>query len=215
MVMLFLSAFVVGLSGAMMPGSLLTYTIRKALSSGWRAGFIIVAGHAVLELGLIIVIFLGFDLVLQSKQAQIVIGLVGGILLGYMGIDMILGSVKNKISVRMDSEGSDSGNMVVSGIVLSATNPYFLLWWAIVGLGFIMQAYESYKLAGVAVYYFGHISVDFLWYGLISILVGTTRRFLGEKPYRIIIAVLGCALIFFGLKFAYGAAVGLVNLLAA
>jgi threonine/homoserine/homoserine lactone efflux protein len=34
MILLFFSAFVVGLSGAMMPGSLLTYTIRKALSNG-------------------------------------------------------------------------------------------------------------------------------------------------------------------------------------
>lgn len=213
MLAIFLSAFVVGLSGAMMPGSLLTYTIRKALSSGWRAGFIIVAGHALLELGLIAVIFLGFDLVLQSEAAQIAIGLIGGILLGYMGIDMIVGSAKKKISVRAETGEADSGSMFLSGIALSATNPYFLMWWAIIGLGFIMKAFGSNGIAGVSVYYFGHISVDFLWYGLVSIIVGTTRKFIGEKPYRIIIAVLGCALVFFALKFAYGAVESLLKLL--
>jgi len=205
MFLLFISAFVVGLSGAMMPGSLLTYTIRKALSEGPRAGFIIVAGHALLELVLVIVIFLGFDMVLQSKPAQIGIGLVGGVLLAYMGVDMIRNSVKNKLTVKMDSDKTGSGSMVVYGIVLSATNPYFLLWWAIVGLGFIMQSYNTLGWIGAGIYYLGHIAADFGWYGLISIVVGNTRKFIKEKPYRIIIVVLGAMLIFFGVKFVIGA----------
>ena len=59
MLLLFLSAFVVGLSGAMMPGSLLTYTIRKVLSNGPRAGFMITLGHILLEFVLIIVLIFG------------------------------------------------------------------------------------------------------------------------------------------------------------
>lgn len=205
MILLFLSAFVVGLSGAMMPGSLLTYTLRKSLSVGPRAGFIIVAGHALLELVLVIVIFLGFDMVLQSTQAQVGIGLIGGALLAYMGVDMIRSSVKNKLTVQMDSDQSGSGSMLVYGIVLSATNPYFLLWWAIVGLGFIMQSYESFGYAGAAIFFLGHITADFGWYGLISIVVGNTRKFIKEKPYRMIIIALGATLIFFGIKFFYDA----------
>lgn len=211
MSVLFISAFVVGLSGAMMPGSLLTYTIRKALSEGPRAGFVIVAGHALLELVLVIVIFLGFDMVLQSKPAQIGIGLIGGALLAYMGVDMIRSSAKNRLTVQMEPEKSGSGSMVVYGIVLSATNPYFLLWWAIIGLGFIMQSYRSLGYAGAAIFYLGHIAADFGWYGLVSIVVGTTRKFIREKPYRIIVAVLGAMLIFFGIKFILGAAAGLAE----
>lgn len=205
MFVLFISAFVVGLSGAMMPGSLLTYTIRKALSEGPRAGFIIVAGHALLELALVIVIFLGFDMVLQSKAAQVGIGLVGGALLAYMGLDMIRSSAKNRLTVQMDSDRTGSGSMVVYGIVLSATNPYFLLWWAIVGLGFIMQSYQTLGYMGAGIYYLGHIAADFGWYGLISIVVGKTRKFIKEKPYRVIIIALGAMLIFFGIKFILGA----------
>lgn len=205
MLLLFISAFVVGLSGAMMPGSLLTYTIRKALSEGPRAGFLIVAGHALLELALVIVIFLGFDMVLQSKAAQVGIGLVGGALLAYMGIDMIRSSAKNRLSVQMDADRTGSGSMIVYGIVLSATNPYFLLWWAIVGLGFIMQSYQTLGVIGAGIYYLGHITADFGWYGLISIVVGKTRKFIKEKPYRVIIVILGVMLVFFGIKFIIGA----------
>ncbi len=211
MTVLFISAFIVGLSGAMMPGPLLTYTIRKALSEGPRAGFVIVAGHALLELALVIVIFLGFDMVLQSRQAQVGIGFVGGALLAYMGADMIRSSVKNRLTVQMDSDKSGSGSMMVYGIVLSATNPYFLLWWAVIGLGFIIQSYQSLGYAGAAIYYLGHITADFGWYGLISVVVGKSRKFISEKPYRIIITILGAMLIFFGVKFVLDAAAGLAK----
>jgi len=211
MIILFMSAFVVGLSGAMMPGSLLTYTIRKALSVGPRAGFYIVLGHALLELALVIVIFMGFDMVLKSLPAQIGIGLIGGLLLAYMGCGMIYSAIKNKVSLQTEAENTASGNMVVSGLVLSATNPYFLLWWAIVGLGFIMQSYDSLGLAGVIVYYLGHITADVSWYGLVATVVGKTRKFIQEKPYRVIITVLGSLLIFLGLKFIIDAITGLIS----
>lgn len=205
MVLLFVSALTVGFSGAIMPGSLLTYTLRKSLSEGPKAGFIITAGHALLELALIILIFLGFDAVLQSDLAQFLISIIGGALLVYMGADMIISSLRNKVSVHMDGDDSNSRGMLLSGIIISAANPYFLLWWAVVGLGFIMQAYTSYAILGVVIYYIGHICADFIWYGFVSTLVGTTRKFLKEKPYRIIIIILGCLLIYFGCRFVFSA----------
>ena len=61
-----------------------------------------------------------------------------------------------------------------------------------------MQSYNSFGFAGVALYYLGHISADFIWYGAISTVVGKTRRFIKDKPYRVIVALLGGMLIFFG-----------------
>jgi len=213
MIFLLFSAFVVGLSGAMMPGSLLTYTIKQALSAGPKAGFIITAGHAVLELGLVILIFMGFDIVLQSNAAQICIGIVGGLLLGWMGYGMIRDSLKDRISLQTDDKKANSRNMFLSGMWISASNPYFLLWWAVVGLGFIMQAFNSFGYIGVCIFYIGHICADIIWYGFISIVVGKTKKFIREKPYRIIIIVLGCLLIFFGIKFVYGAVASLLTLI--
>lgn len=205
MILIFLSALAVGFSGAMMPGSLLTYTIRQSLSSGPRSGFIITSGHAILELILIILIFMGFDTVLQSHTAQFSISIIGGALLFYMGIDMIIGSIRNTVKVSTDGDSSNTRGMFLSGIVISATNPYFLLWWAVIGLGFIMQSYNTFGLVGVILYYFGHLSADFIWYGFVSTVVGTTKNFIKEKPYRIIIAVLGLLLIVFGGGFVYTA----------
>lgn len=205
MIYIFVSSLALGFSGAMMPGSLLTYTIRQSLSTGPRAGFIITFGHAVLELSLLFLIFFGFDIFLQSDAAQIGIGIVGGLLLIKMGIDMVRSSLTNKVSVSLENDGSNGKSMFLSGIVISAANPYFLLWWAVIGLGFVMQAYNLLGYLGVALFFIGHILADFIWYGLVSTVVGNTRRFINEKTYRIVIVALGGLLIIFGGRFLYGA----------
>lgn len=210
MALIFTSALVLGFSGAMMPGSLLTYTIRQALANGPRAGFVIIFGHAVLELALLFLIFLGFDIVLQSREAQIGIGIVGGLLLVYMGIDMIRNSLANNVKIEMDGGGSDSKGLFVSGILISAANPYFLLWWAIIGLSFVMQSHQMLGYFGVALFFFGHILADFIWYGLVSTVVGKTRKFIKEGPYRFLIVVLGTMLVFFGGRFLWDAVTTLI-----
>jgi len=202
---LFLTALAVGYSGAMMPGSLLTYVIRQSLKDGPKVGFIVIVGHALLELVLIIGIFMGLDGILKSDAAQIIIGIIGGLLLCYIGVDMIVKSARNQVSVTMDGQAKNSDKLVLSGAVLSAANPYFLLWWAVIGLGFLTEAYRDFAVWGVAVFFAGHLLADFSWYGLISTVVGTTRRFIKQKPYRIIIIILGALLVFFGAKFIVGA----------
>ncbi len=201
MAVLYFTALAVGFSGAMMPGSLLTYTIRHSLKEGPKVGFLVIIGHALLELLLIAGIFLGLDMVLKSDAAQITIGIVGGILLCYIGVDMILKAARGQVSVSMDAKTKNSDRMMLSGALLSMANPYFLLWWAVIGLGFLTQAYRDFAVWGVAIYFLGHITADFAWYGLISTVVGKTRKFIKEKPYRIIIMVLGGLLIFFGARF--------------
>lgn len=210
MVLIFLSALTVGFSGAMMPGPLLTYTINQSLIYGPRSGVLITLGHALLELVLMILIFFGLDIVLKSIAAQIIIGILGGLLLIYTGIDMILNSIKNKTSIQMGQNKGASKNMLLSGIVISATNPYFLLWWAVIGLGFVIKSYDSLGYFGVGVYYAGHVLADFIWYGAISFIVGSTRKFIKEKPYRILIFILGCLIIFFGGSFLLNAIKSLI-----
>ncbi len=207
MVYLFFSALTVGFSGAMMPGSLLTYTIQQSLKTGVRAGILISVGHALLELGLIFLIILGLGAALQSDAAQVAIGLAGGALLIIMGIQMLTGAARNTVRIQTGDGQAKAKNykMVLSGALISAANPYFLLWWAVIGLGFIMQSYAALGSAGVTIYYFGHITADFIWYVSISAVIAKTRRFIKEKPYRVLIGCLGGLLVYFGITFIIGA----------
>lgn len=73
-----------------------------------------------------------------------------------------------------------------------------------------MQSYNTLGYLGVGIYYIGHITADFIWYGAISVIVGKTRRFINQKLYRIIIIILGALIIFFGGKFIIDAVVKLI-----
>ncbi len=202
MVEVFLQSLLIGYSGAMMPGSLLTYTLDKSIKTGPKAGLIISIGHALLEFFLVILIFLGLGKYLGTPIAQLVIGLIGGIVLILFGASMIKDIYLGKISIDFkNNTNGKSGNMLISAALISASNPYFAVWWSAVGLGLIMNAYNMFGLIGVVLFYFGHIMADITWYVFISVLISKTRNFINLKAYKIIIALLGICLIGFGVSF--------------
>ena len=54
LVVIFFSSFMIALSGALMPGPLLTVTISEATRRGTVAGPLMILGHGILELALVL-----------------------------------------------------------------------------------------------------------------------------------------------------------------
>jgi threonine/homoserine/homoserine lactone efflux protein len=65
---IFFTSFLVALSGAMMPGPLLSVTISESSHRGYITGPLLIAGHGTLELALIISLLLGLAPFLQRKE---------------------------------------------------------------------------------------------------------------------------------------------------
>src|SRR5665647_214152 len=157
----FLQSMLIGYSGAIMPGSLLTYTLDKSIKSGTKAGLMISIGHALLELVLVILIFLGIGKYLGTPLTQLIVGILGGIVLIFFGVSMVKDIYLGKVSIDLKNEPDGKyGNILIGGGLISASNPYFMVWWAAVGLGLIMNAYNTFGLIGVILFYFGHIMSD-------------------------------------------------------
>lgn len=186
------TSFVLGLSGAMMPGPLLTVTIAESLRRGWRAGPLLVLGHAVLEGALVLLLFFGLAELVQRPAVFAVVALVGGALL----VVMALGMWRSLPGLRLDLGSGDGRGMhpLAAGVVISLANPYFTLWWATVGLGYLVVAHEAGP-AGVVVFYLFHVLSDLVWYALVSGSVTYGRRFLSGRGYRALVG--GCALFIF------------------
>ncbi|HHY10648.1 MAG TPA: LysE family transporter [Firmicutes bacterium] len=201
MLRVFLQSLFVGYSGAVMPGSLLTYTIDQALRYGPQAGLAISLGHALLEFFLVIGIFFGLGNYLSSSSVQALIGILGGIILVFLGLKMIKDSLAKNLAIDFGGGAAGRGGQLVSGVLLSASNPYFLVWWAVVGLGMIMSAYNSFGLLGIALFYFGHILADITWYSFVSTLISRTKAFISLRFYRNLVLALGAFLIITGLGF--------------
>lgn len=202
MIEVFLQSLLIGYSGAMMPGSLLTYTLDKSIKSGAKAGLMVSIGHALLEFILVILIFSGIGKYLGTTTAQLVIGILGGIVLVLFGAGMLKDIYLGKVSIDFENKSDGKfGNILIGSALISVSNPYFIVWWAAVGLGLIMNAYNAFGLLGIILFYTGHITADFTWYVFISTLISKTRNFINLKAYKIIIAFLGVCLIGFGINF--------------
>ncbi|MDP4092227.1 MAG: LysE family transporter [Bacillota bacterium] len=207
MIQLFFTSVVIGYSGALMPGSLLTYTIDKSIKSGVKSGLLISLGHSVLEFFLVILLLFGIGKYLGTSAAKTAIGIVGGGFLSYLGIRMVRDAILNRLELNIEESHDTSGNksLLLGGALISASNPYFIFWWAVVGLGLILNSYKSFGILGVLVFYIGHIFTDISWYTFISYIVAKTRKLINIRIYRVVIILLGGFMVFFGLSFLYGA----------
>ena len=208
--LLFGSAFVVALSGALMPGPLLTVTVAHSPRFGWTFGPLAILGHAILELGLISLVFLGAGPLLKSVGVQSAVGLVGGAILIWMSWGMVGMARSGGDSEGVDGEVKRGDRAVWLGVLTSISNPYWTLWWATVGLAFLTTAAKSGPL-GIGVFFLGHISGDLAWYTLVSVGASKGKKFVGTSLYTgvlflcaAILVVLGLWFVWYGAKLAFG-----------
>lgn len=185
---IFASSFVIAFSGAMMPGPFLTVTISESTRRGAIAGPLMIFGHGLLELLLIAALLSGFATILQRDEVFIAIALLGGATLFWMAATMLKGLPSMRLSLAASTE--KQRNLVLAGVVLSIANPYWLIWWASIGMGYIMHSARLGAL-GVASFFIGHILADLLWYTLISLAIARGRRLFSDTVYQRMIG--GCA----------------------
>lgn len=202
---LFVSAFIVALSGALMPGPMLAVTLGHSPRYGWKFGPLAVLGHGILELGLVSLVFLGAGPLLKAESVQGLVGLTGGIILAWMGKGMFTAAGSEAPETSRGSYGSDGKKAVVLGAVTSISNPYWTLWWATVGLAYLTVAAERGPV-GIAVFFLGHISGDLAWYTLVSVTAARGMNVADMKFYRAIMILCAFTLVLLGIWFVwYGA----------
>lgn len=210
--LIFIGSFTVALSGALAPGPFLTMVIARSLERGPWTGPLAVLGHMFLELALLLLLVLGLGRLLGQPVFMVPVFLAGGAILLWMAADLLRNAGKMSAGV---SGAADAGprrlHPVLAGAVVSLSNPYWLVWWLVIGLGLVMQSLKFGPL-GVAVFFAGHILADLAWYSLVSFSVAAGKKFISGNAYRIIVTVCGLVLLGFGCWFLYG---GIVKWLGA
>jgi threonine/homoserine/homoserine lactone efflux protein len=195
LIAIFTSSFLIALSGALMPGPLLTVTVSESPQRGAITGPLVILGHGILELALILALLSGMAPFFKRDEVFVTIALAGGIILFWMAISMF----RSLPALRLDfaEEKQKTKNLIMAGIIMSLANPYWTIWWATIGLGYIMHSVK-FGIAGVVAFFVGHILADLAWYALISFSVAQGRSFFTDTVYRRLIG--GCA--FFLILFA-------------
>jgi len=195
MLEMLIMAFTIGLTGALAPGPTLVATVNSSLKDGWTAGPKIAAGHAMVESVLFLLIIGGLALAMQQYSRYIAV--LGGMALIAFGIFTVMDS---KSATMASSQVQAVGNPYLAGVITSAANPYFWIWWLSIGSALVIDGLRGgLILAGL--FMIGHWCADFGWYTLVSTSLGKGRTILSEANYHRILAICGSFLILFGLYF--------------
>ncbi len=199
-------AFITGFSGAIMPGPMLALTIGQVSVLGFGAAPVIVAGHAALELLVVIGLVLGLRVLLAKAAVRGGIGILGGAALLYMGYDMIRAGA----DLQFDAAGIAAmpwAKLMLAGAAVCIANPYFTAWWATIGAGQVAHT-NPQTISEYLAFYLGHELSDVTWYCFVALLIalGKQRLQLGWLVVAcgVIIMLLGIWFVYSGVKFATG-----------
>ena len=182
----------------MLPGPMTAATIAKGYGDK-NAGAWIAVGHAVIEVPLIAAIYLGLGHFLGSSQVVNIIYVVGGLALFYLGFRMFRSS-----SGLLGEVGGLPSSPLVTGIVITGTNPAFYVWWVTVGMALIAGAAE-FGLNGILLFTLVHWPCDLAWYQFLSVGTFKSRKWWTQKVQKIVFTVCALILIGFGAWFCASA----------
>ncbi len=207
---LLVTAFVIGLSGAMGPGSLLVAVITETMRYGFWAGPVAILGHAAVEIVVVALLSLGFGTFLAYDTVLGAVGLLGGLTLLYFGygtwrsagtatLDFNMPKITSPTSKTADTTGGRMHTAAL-GIAASVSNPYWIIWWATVGATYVAAGTKLGPI-GPITFYIGHIAADFAWYTLVSWACATGKKFINDKAYRAILYTCSILVFVFGAYF--------------
>lgn len=193
--MIFLTALAVGFSGAVMPGPLTAVMAEQTIKKGFAAAPLVALGHAILEAFVVILLSAGWGRLIAGDTAAGIIGIVGGGVLVWMGGGMVRNARRTSLTMQdMDASTGRKSGPIIAGIVSSAANPYWFLWWATIGAGYVAFSLE-YGWKGVALFFAGHILSDLIWLSLLGFALVSGRKFISDRVYHGIILALGIFLV--------------------
>jgi threonine/homoserine/homoserine lactone efflux protein len=197
---IFGSSFVIALSGALMPGPVLTVTVSESARRGALAGPLMIFGHGMLELALVLALLSGLAPLFSREDVFIGVSLLGGIILFWMAVTMFRDLPR--LQLKFDDDTEKPRSLILAGILLSLANPYWLIWWATIGIGYIMYSVK-FGIPGIIAFFLGHILADLAWYSLISFGIAKGRTFFTDSFYRRLIGACASFLVVFSFYFFY------------
>jgi threonine/homoserine/homoserine lactone efflux protein len=192
-------AVLISLSGVMAPGPLTVVVVGKGARSP-SAGAVIAVGHGIVEFPLMALLVVGLAPFFARPAFAAWVGLAGGLVLLWMGVDLVR-TMRRPVAASARRETS----ALAAGILMTAGNPYFLVWWATVGATLVLRAW-GFGFWRFALFAVIHWSLDLIWYFFLSAASHRGTRLLGDRFRMGVSLVSGALLLYFGVRFIVDAA---------
>ena len=188
---------IISASGVMSPGPLFAANITYGLREGVKSGIKIAIGHSIVELPLVILLGIGVFSLEIFPEFKTIISILGAITLFVFAFIQIKSTLKkNKKSETKLKQGP-----IITGVLLSALNPFFIIWWLTIGLKLISDAMAICAFVGILIVFVLHVWMDFVWLGSTAFLISKSKKIISNTNYKIIMLALSVILIYFGITF--------------
>ena len=188
---------IISASGVMSPGPLFAANITYGLKQGTKAGIKIAIGHSLVELPLVILLGIGIFSLEIFPEFKIIISILGAITLFVFAFMQI----KSTLKKNEKSETKLKQGPIITGVLLSALNPFFIIWWLTIGLKLISDAMAIWACVGILIVFVLHVWMDFVWLGTTAFLISKSKKIISNTNYKIIMLALSAILIYFGITF--------------
>ena len=190
---------VISASGVMSPGPLFAANVMYGLREGKISGIKMAIGHTIVEFPLILLLGIGFFSIESIPEIRTAITILGAAGLFGFAILQIRSVTKQKFSLETKS----GQGPFVAGILLSALNPFFIIWWLTIGLVLISESIQNFGIIGIVILFLFHIWMDYAWLFTIAAFSSKARNYLSKRNFKLIIIGLSVVLIYFGIDFLF------------
>ncbi len=191
-----ITVITISVSGVMSPGPLFAANVAYGVWGGLKTGLKMAYGHTVVELPLVILLGIGAVSLATFPQFREYVSILGAAsLFAFAGLQI------KSILKKSSSHYSPKHGPFFIGILLTALNPFFLIWWFTIGFKLITDALILYSFIGIAVMFAFHIWMDYAWLGAVGFLSSRGKKVLSTKNYNIFMIAISGILVYFGITF--------------
>ena len=188
---------IVSVSGVMAPGPLFAANVSYGLKGGAKTGIKMAIGHTIVELPLVILLGIGVFSLEIFPEFRTIISILGAITLFVFATIQIKTVLrKEKIKTSNPKQGP-----LIAGILLSALNPFFIIWWLSIGFKLISDAMILWSFGGILIMFVLHIWMDFVWLGAVSFFASKSSGILSNRNYKVLMLGISGMLVYFGITF--------------
>jgi len=169
----------VSATGALAPGPLLAAGAAIGLRGGARAGLALAAGHAAVELPLVLALGAGIAPLGEADGTGRIVSAVGAA--GMFAFAAVhAGRALTRRGGSAPQKASARGALAM-GAALSAANPFFWAWWATVGLKLVADSSSLLGPWGPPALFAMHIPMDVAALGAVAALAARGSSALGAR----------------------------------
>jgi chemosensory pili system protein ChpE len=196
-VLLFFSAFGLGLALFATPGTITAQLLRGLGQRGFLWALFLQLGGLIGLVLWAVIAFVGAAFLVQNMPARVILGATGVLLLLWLGWRALRDAYRGRGG---ETKAANVRGDFALGAALTLANPFPVVFWLSVLPTLMATGRATLDPKDIVVFFAGFLVSALLWSVFMSSLIAWGRRFVTPVFFRLVNLVCGLALGFFALK---------------